>query len=441
VTVATLFTGYAGYYICRSNLSVATPLLLAEYKDVGLSQGQIGDMASVGVLFYAIGKICNGIAADHFGGRRLFLLGMFASVALTVTFALAPVLAGPLTRVSDGLALPVAILLPLTVAWAGNRFAQSMGWGGLVQIAARWFSADRMATVMGVLTTSYLLGDALARLYLGGVIHAGFGWQGVFLFAAGSLALIGLVSLFTLKSRPSQLGLPEPPPPPGNVFGDDPGHTRVPLRRLLGPLFSSVTFWLVCLMNVGLTLMRETFNLWTPTYLNQVVKLDPGMAGIASLIFPLTGAGAALAAGWTVDRLGGRYGLVVVPSLAGLIVALGFLACAHLEGRPVAALALIAGVAFFLLAPYTFCSGVLAVKLGGQRGGSTAAGMIDTAGYLGATLAGSGIGRVADVWGWSAAFASLAGVAALTLVVAAVYAWRPQIGEPRVEARPHDETI
>jgi OPA family glycerol-3-phosphate transporter-like MFS transporter len=429
VTVGTLFVGYAGYYVCRSNLSVASPLLLAEYESAGLTKSHIGDVASVGVLLYAIGKLLNGIAADYFGGRRLFLLGMFASVGLTVLFAAAPAVTGPLGPAASWLGLPVAVLLPFTAVWAANRFVQSMGWGGLVQITARWFTAARMATVMGVLSMSYLLGDALARLYLGGVVRAGFGWQGVFLFAAAGLGLIGLVSLFILKGRPSELRLPEPPPPPDNVYGDDRGHHRIPLRRLLAPLLGSFTFWLVCLMNVGLTLIRETFNLWNPTYLNQVVKLHPGLAGMASLVFPLAGAASAVAAGWVVDRLGGRYGLVVVPSLAGLVAVLGVLAWAPLEGRPAAALALIAAAAVFLLAPYTFCSGVLAVKLGGQRGGSTAAGLIDTAGYLGATLAGSGIGRLADAYGWGTAFGSLAGVAGLTLLVAGVYALRHRVGE------------
>ena len=31
ITMGTLFTGYAGYYICRSNFSVATPLILQEF--------------------------------------------------------------------------------------------------------------------------------------------------------------------------------------------------------------------------------------------------------------------------------------------------------------------------------------------------------------------------------------------------------------------------
>ena len=244
ITVATLFAGYAGYYFCRSNLSVATPLLLKEYGSQGLTKAHIGDVASVGVFLYAVGKLLGGVATEYVGGRRMFLVGLFASVACTVLFALAPLVAGPLAGVAGTLGLPVAVLLPFFVVWAANRLVQSMGWGGLVQIASRWFTATRMATVMGVLSMSFLIGDALARLYLGGAISLGVGWQGIFLLSAATLGLIGLVAVFTLRNRPGELGLPEPPPPPENVYGADAGHDRITLRKLLLPLFTSATFWL-----------------------------------------------------------------------------------------------------------------------------------------------------------------------------------------------------
>jgi MFS transporter, OPA family, glycerol-3-phosphate transporter len=421
ITVATLCTGYAGYYICRSNLSVVTPLLLAEYGSAGLTKKHIGDVQSLGVLFYAAGKLLNGIATEYVGGKRIFLFGMFASVACTILLALAPAFAGPFSIAASELGLPVAILLPFMLLWLANRFVQSMGWGGLVQIASRWFAHTRLATVMGILTMSYLLGDAAARLYLGAAIKAGFGWQGVFLTAAATLGLIGLIGLFTLKNRPGEVGLPEPLPPPGNVFGNDRGDERIPLLKLLVPLLSSYTFWLVCLMNAGLTFIRETFGTWNPTYLTEIVKLDAGTAGMASLVFPLIGTVSALGAGWLVDRTGGRFGPVVLPSLFALVVVLGMLVWLPGEGEAMLTLILIGTAAFFLIAPYTFCSGVMAVKFGGQRGGATAAGIIDTAGYLGAVMAGSGIGRIIDSYGWGAAFGTLAGVAGLTLVVSAVY--------------------
>ena len=55
ITLGTLFVGYVGYYICRSNLSVATPLILREYADQGLTKADMGLVASAAVFWYAIG--------------------------------------------------------------------------------------------------------------------------------------------------------------------------------------------------------------------------------------------------------------------------------------------------------------------------------------------------------------------------------------------------
>jgi OPA family glycerol-3-phosphate transporter-like MFS transporter len=403
ITLLTLVTGYAGYYVCRSNLSVATPLLLDEAGS-GLTKESIGAVASLGVLLYSIGKVSNGLLADFLGGRLLFLAGMAASAVCTVLFGLA-----------GGLAA-------FTLIWAVNRYVQSAGWGALMKIAARWFPASRHASVMGVLSLSYLLGDAAARLYLGLFIREGVGWRGVFFLSAGTLAALAVAGLFTLKDSPRDVGAAEPPVNPDNVFGAA-GESPRPegLGRLLAPLLASPIFWLVCVMNVGLTLIRETFNFWTPTYLVEATGLSAGVAAQASLLFPLTGAASAVLAGWLSDRLRGRHGRVALPALVLLAGVLALFSVTATRGNPALALLLIGAVSFFLMAPYSFCSGVMALDLGGKRGSSTAAGLIDSAGYLGATLSGWGVGALAQHAGWPTAFAALAAVAGLTTLAAGLY--------------------
>jgi OPA family glycerol-3-phosphate transporter-like MFS transporter len=404
ITLLTLFTGYAGYYLCRTNLSVVAPLLLNDSSGTGLTEESLGSIASVGVLLYAIGKVTNGVLTDFLGGRLLFISGMAISVLCTVLFGL-----------GRG-------LVALTIVWAVNRYVQSMGWGALVKIAARWFPVARRASVMGVLSLSYLLGDAVVRLYLGSFIGAGAGWRGVFFLSAGTLAAFAVVSLFTLKGSPRDVGAEEPAANPANVFGSA-GESPHPdgLWQLLLPFLRSPVFWLVCLMNMGLTLIRETFNFWTPTYLTRAVGLDEASAAQLSLVFPLVGAASALAGGWLSDRLGGRHGLVALPAMLALVAVLWVLAETPTHRQPVRALLLVSGVSFCLMAPYSFCSGVIALDLGGKRGSSTSAGLIDGAGYLGATLSGVGVGAIAQHHGWPAAFTALVGVAALTALATILY--------------------
>lgn len=89
ITVALLVVGYAGYYLCRSNLSVATPLLIQAFGKDGVDKAYLGGIVSLGTLCYAFGKFLSGSLADIFGGRRLFLAGMGGAVLCTLLFGLA----------------------------------------------------------------------------------------------------------------------------------------------------------------------------------------------------------------------------------------------------------------------------------------------------------------------------------------------------------------
>ena len=137
---------------------------------------------------------------------------------------------------------------------------------------------------MGAISLSYLFGDAVARQFMGFLIGHGFGWRAVFQVAAGTLFVIFIANLLLLKESRIQIGLAEPEVNPLNLFGAE-GSDPKPssLRDLLAPLFRSPPFWIVCALSLGTTLVRETFNTWTPTYFNQVVGYSKAeAAGMSS---------------------------------------------------------------------------------------------------------------------------------------------------------------
>ena len=81
--------------------------------------------------------------------------------------------------------------IPLfTLAWMGNRLVQSMGWAGMIKITSRWFSYSSYGTVMGIISLSYLFGDAASREFMSVLIGAGLGWRGVFYAAAATLSVL-----------------------------------------------------------------------------------------------------------------------------------------------------------------------------------------------------------------------------------------------------------
>src|SRR4051812_49114239 len=60
------FAGYAVFYFCRVNISMAIPQMQA---DLGYSKTQLGWLASALQITYGLGKFGNGILADRTNPR------------------------------------------------------------------------------------------------------------------------------------------------------------------------------------------------------------------------------------------------------------------------------------------------------------------------------------------------------------------------------------
>ena len=410
LTISLLFLGYAGYYFCRSDYSVALPLILAEQVRKGtpanIAQVRLGSIASLGVLMYALGKFPSGGLADRFGGRRNFLAGMLGSILFTVLFMW-------------GGGFPI-----FTLAWLGNRLVQSLGWAGLVKVTSRWFSYSTYGSVMGVLSLSYLFGDAVSRAIMSLLLAHGFGWRGIFATGAGLLSIILLANLLFLRESPLSYHLAAPEENPLNLFSDTtiatPGMVAI-FRTLL----RSYAFWLVCGLSLGTTLLRETFNLWIPTYFTQMARMTGAQAASGSALFPFFGGVSVLLAGFLSDYLGpeGRSRILLTGLCLTVLVLLG-LAAVSIHAPRWVPLALVAAVAFCLLGPYSYLAGAMSMDFGGKQGSATASGLIDGIGYFAGILSGNGMAHLAVNYGWQTMFLVLAAVAGVTSVVAALALWQ-----------------
>lgn len=403
-TALSLFVGYSGYYLCRSNLAIAAPLLIREFGGQGLNKEVLGQIASVGVLFYAAGKVVNGILGDFLGGKKIFLLGMVGAVGATVIFGL-----------GQGLAVFFG-------AWAFNRLVQSMGWAGLVKTTANWFSYQSYGKIMGLLSLSYLFGDIVAKLVLGQLLAVGLGWRGLFMVAAGVLAVVALINWFTLKSSPESVGLEAPAVSPESLFSEVGPITDQPasLGALLRPYFQSSAFLLMLVMSFGLTALREAFNFWLPTYLVEAAHLTESAASQYSALYSVFGMVSILGAGYVSDAwLRGQRGLLILAACVLLLpVLLLMTQPASSSSLP---LLLTSLTGLLLLGPYSFLAGAMSLDAGGRQGAATASGLVDAAGYVGGTLALWLTGRLAEHQGWGSAFMALALVAAGTAGAAFVF--------------------
>jgi OPA family glycerol-3-phosphate transporter-like MFS transporter len=405
-TVLLLFLGYASCYFCRSNLSVATPLLIDELGRHGLSHDDalvsIGTMASLGVFAYALGKWFLTSLGDYWGGKRNLLIATGGATAFTLLFA-------------------SSSFLPMfTLAWVGNRLVQSIGWSALVKVSSQWFHYSRYGTVIAILTCSYLLGDAAARQSMSVLLERGVGWRGLFLFGAGVAGVMFLANQFFLRESCTDEGYPEAVANPRNVFAEAHSRPQSYLTLVL-PLLKSRAFLMVCLLGLATTMVRETFNTWTPVYFRDFLGYSVSHAAAASAVFPATGAVSVLLAGWVSDRLGHHCRALLL--LGGLLAtAISLLVLMTLKaGTPgtVLPVLMIALVAFCLMGPYAFLPGAFALDFGGRQAGAVASGLVDGTGYLGGVAAGTVMARLSVAFGWGGVFITLAIVSALAALGAA----------------------
>jgi OPA family glycerol-3-phosphate transporter-like MFS transporter len=417
--IALLFGGYAACYFCRADLAVATPLLVDDLGRRGVSHGDaivhLGSIASLGLLAYALGKLLLGGLGDLWGGRRSFLLGLGGATVFTLWFG-------------AGSTLPI-----LTLAWIGNRLTQSVAWAGLIKVSSKWFDYSSYGTIIGILSLSYLVGDWAARKSMTALLEHGFGWRGLFFFAAAVAGVFLIANGMLLRESRREAGFVEAAPNPLNLYAASESRPAS-LAALLLPLVRSRAFLLVCLLSLGCTIVRETFNIWTPLYLREHLGYSVSHAASESALFPGVGAVSVLLSGWLSDRLGlnGR-ALLLFLGLAGTAAALVLLMSAP-AGASGALLALVAisTAAFCLLGPYSYLGGAFALDFGGKQAGAISSGIIDGVGYLGAVLAGDPVGRVAVAFGWSAVFMALAIVCALAaLGAAALYVLGAQASATR----------
>jgi len=409
-TVALLVLGYSGYYFCRSDLSVVLPALIKDLAQHGITPNQaqirLGFIASLGTVAYAFGKFFSGPLADTGGGRRNFLGGMAGSIFFTIIFAL-----------SGGFPL-------FTLAWIGNRLFQSQGWAGLVRVSSRWFSYSSYGSVMAVVSLSFLFGDAACRWMMSELLARGVGWRGVFYFSAGSLAVLLVTNALLLREGPEERGLPTPEVNPRNVYADEGqagGDEQGGVGAILRPLLTSFAFWLVCALAFGTTLLRETFNLWTPTYFVQFVGLSASVAASRSALFPLCGGVSVLLGGFLSDKLGsnGR-NVLVVAGMAACTVCLVMFWHVPSHGAAWEPSLLVGLVGFTLLGPYSYLAGAMSLDFGGTRGSATAAGIIDGFGYMAGWLSGDTVARISVHFGWRDTFLCLAAVSFVTALVGMV---------------------
>ena len=73
-TLLVTMGGYALYYIIRTTLSLAMPLLGGEF---GISKVQLGAFLTLHGVIYGLARFTNGVLTDRNSARKVMAIGLF----------------------------------------------------------------------------------------------------------------------------------------------------------------------------------------------------------------------------------------------------------------------------------------------------------------------------------------------------------------------------
>jgi sugar phosphate permease len=407
-----LLIGYAAFYLCRANVEPALNLLALEH---GYDNEQLGVVMGVALVAYAAGKLVLSPLADVLGGKRILVASLVGSAL--VSFAIG--LSDAPRRLGASAGLVVVGTLVVV-----NRFVQAGGWGGLVQVVGVTYDASRRGTVMGILSTSYDVGNILALVLCAALVGAGAGWRTLFTVNPALVLAVAVVVRLALR-------VPERPAPEraSDAPSADEQAREERFVAVARRLAKQPALWFAAALSFLLTFVRAGFMTWTVRFLYDVSVAaqvsSPMSSSIAkSALFGVAGVIGSVVTGRVSDRLGpGRRAPVMATSLGLLLVCTLALARAGVRS-PLVATVGVCLCGLFLLGPYSLLAGAVSLDVAGRRGGATAAGFIDAVGYVGASLAAVVLGSVSLRAGWTAAFDVVAGVTLGALLLALVWFFR-----------------
>ena len=383
---------YVGFYLTRASFSIAKIGIL-EDPDISMTTEQMGIIDGVYLAAYAAGQFIWGILGDRIGTRKIVLLGLSGSI-----------MAGFAMGVSS-------IVLAFGVFALIQGLSQSTGWAPLTKNISNWFSMRERGVIMGWWATNYTIGGLLgAPLAAFAAVYFG-GWR--FAFFVPSIVLIGVALLFFIlqKNRPQELDLPpieeyhgENDSGSNDVknTGDEPeegswqsiiGVIKDPMVILLGAVY------------FFLKPTRYAILFWGPLYINETLGTGMTESAIVSVSFFLAGPFSVLATGYVSDKLfqSRRMPYSVISMLLLAVLLFFFNDLASVKSSMVTA-GLLFLVGFLIFGPDSLVSATAAIDFGTRKGASTASGMINGMGSIGAVIGGTIPGFFKESWGWDGVF-------------------------------------
>ena len=403
---AGIFMGYAAYYLVRNNLALAIPDILKEFPQY--SKAELGTALTGLSLAYGVSKFLMGSVSDRSNPKYFLPLGLLLSCAIMV-------ICGTVKAVYASLFVLVAIQTL-------NGWVQGMGWPPCGKTMVHWFGTKERGLTVSVWNSSHNLGGALvANFALLGVTLFN-DWGAKFYFNALIAAVIAVVAYSLLHDTPQSHGLP----PVEQYKNDYPPDYSADSERTMG--FREIFFthvlpnkylWAIAIANAFIYFVRYGVVNWIPTYLETAKGFSFKESSLGWSLYEYAAIPGTIACGWISDKwFKGRRAPATMLFMALTLVAV-VVYWFNLKGPLWIDYAALIAIGFLIYGPIMII-GLHALDLVPKKAAGTAAGFTGFFGYVfGSALSGTGVGWIADHWGWSGVFSTMVACCLLTILFSA----------------------
>jgi MFS transporter, OPA family, glycerol-3-phosphate transporter len=418
---AGIFLGYAGYYLVRNNLALAIPDMLRAHPE--FTKAELGSALTGLAIAYGLSKFLMGSVSDRSNPKYFLPLGLLLSSAIMAAFGLFPA--------------AYASLLVIAAIQVLNGWVQGMGWPPCGKTLVHWFSTRERGLTVSVWNTAHNIGGALvANLALLGVLLF-HDWRAKFYFNALIAACVAVGAYFLLQDTPQSRGLP-----PVEQYRNDypPGYTEAQ-ERTLGfreILFSNVLtnryLWAIAMANAFCYFVRYGVENWIPTYLETAKGFSFRESSLGWSLYEYAAIPGTIACGWISDRwFKGKRAPATILFMALTLVAV-VVYWLNLHGPLWIDYAALIAIGFLVYGPIMII-GLHSLDLVSKKAAGTAAGFTGFFGYVfGSAISGTGVGWIADRFGWGGVFATMVACCLATMFFSALTLGHKAQSEARAAA-------
>ena len=362
-------------YFHRTVTGVVADSLMRDFSIAQASE--LGMLSSIYFYTYAMLQVPSGMLADRYGPR----LVISASVVIAAAGASLIGCAESLGSLYIG------------------RFLASVGvsviYVNVVKLQAEWFRLREFATMLGLLTLVGNGGSLLSATPLAMLVES-TGWRSAFFLVALYSLLMAGACWLVIRNRPTEEGLPSMKELAAYEFGGAAAASSVQIGMKLGLLrvLRNRHTWTPFLASVAVFGVYMTFSgIWGVPYFMQVMHMSRVEAANQVLLMFLGNMAGAPLVGYLSDRLGRRRSPYIVTTLlflAALTVLM--LGGEHLPRWLLALLCFFFGIGVSGVSVAVVC----AKEVNPPQLTGIAAGVVNSAPFIGAALMQPGFGWVLD---------------------------------------------